>query len=264
MTRVLTAVALVALLVLCLWLPPVAFATFVAVAVLLGWHEFARLASEAGARPMRGLGPLAALACSLGFVATGWIEDAPLLALLLTVLASTGAALVAGRRHPALAVRRAVATVAGCVWIGTLPGCHLAIRLRPDGLAWLALLYVCVPSGDIAALYGGRTVGRTPLAPSLSPNKTVEGSLAGGAASCLAGGVLSLFALPEVSTWEGLAVGLGLGVAGQLGDLFESSLKRSAGVKDSSGLLPGHGGLLDRVDGLLLAGAALYLYLGLR
>jgi phosphatidate cytidylyltransferase len=107
-------------------------------------------------------------------------------------------------------------------------------------------------AGDVAAYYGGRTLGRHKLAPTISPNKTIEGSIAGLAGSILAGILLGSWLLQRQVAYLAFA-SLAAGIAGQLGDLAESALKRSSGVKDSSSLLPGHGGMLDRLDSLIFA-----------
>ena len=124
-------------------------------------------------------------------------------------------------------------------------------------------------AGDIAALYVGRAWGRHKLAPSLSPNKTWEGTLGSVAGSLLVtGGLLGLAAglaqwdstklsYPE-DVWYWLVLAVVVNVAAQVGDLAESALKRAAGVKDSGSLLPGHGGVLDRIDALLLAAPVLW------
>ena len=105
--------------------------------------------------------------------------------------------------------------------------------------------------GDTAALLVGRAYGKHPLAPAISPNKTWEGAVANFLASALTGAVLSLFIGPPA--WVGLAVGALAGVTGQMGDLLQRALKRSVNKKDSGGILPGHGGLLDRMDSLLVS-----------
>ena len=106
----------------------------------------------------------------------------------------------------------------------------------------------------------GRAWGRKKLAPAISPGKTVEGGF-GAAGGSIAGALLfkGLF-FPELALLHALVLGLGVGVFGQLGDLWESVLKRSAQVKDSGTLIPGHGGLLDRVDSVLFAGPFVYYY----
>ena len=155
------------------------------------------------------------------------------------------------------------------VYIGftltTLP----LIGAQEGGPSLLLLLLCVVWSGDIAALYVGKSVGRRKLAPKLSPNKTWEGTAASVAGSLLVtlvliqlakyleGRGIELLAYPG-SVWHWLLLALILNIAAQLGDLAESALKRGAGVKDSGTLLPGHGGVLDRIDALLLAAPVLW------
>ena len=129
----------------------------------------------------------------------------------------------------------------------------LLLMRREMVVVLLGILWV----GDAAAYYGGRTWGQHPLAPSISPRKTVEGAFAGLIGSVIAGVLLGVWVAGE-SSGALTAGALVTGCVGQVGDLAESALKRSAGVKDSSPLLPGHGGLLDRLDGLLFAAPVYY------
>jgi phosphatidate cytidylyltransferase len=145
-----------------------------------------------------------------------------------------------------------------------------------DGTGFVLFLFVCVWAGDIAALYIGRNFGRRKLAPRLSPNKTVEGAIASIAGSILCG--MGLYFLGEllaarlgytklhiaISWWHMLLLAAVLNLAAQLGDLLESAIKRGAGVKDSGTMLPGHGGILDRIDALLLAAPVLWYILLLK
>jgi len=153
---------------------------------------------------------------------------------------------------------RTLQLVGATAYLAILPCFLMLIRLGPGGRLWLTALLAVVFSGDTAAYLVGCRWGRRPLHPA-SPRKTVEGSLAGMGGGllvgCLCGPLLGLPTLQVV----GLAILVGLW--GQLGDLVESSLKRAAGVKDAGALLPGHGGLLDRADALLLATPIAYLYL---
>jgi phosphatidate cytidylyltransferase len=122
---------------------------------------------------------------------------------------------------------------------------------------WILVLFAIVWIGDSAAFYGGRTMGRHRLAPVISPKKTVEGAIAGVAGSVIAGTIGGSLVLGKpCMTMLGICVVTA--VAGQIGDLAESSLKRSAGVKDSSSILPGHGGILDRLDSLFFATPIFY------
>jgi phosphatidate cytidylyltransferase len=146
-----------------------------------------------------------------------------------------------------------------------------------DGTALLLFLFLCVWCGDIAALYIGKNFGRRKLAPSISPNKTWEGSIASVAGSVLfgmalifAGDYLSLHnsSFNRLHTtwpwWQFVLLAVLLNIAAQIGDLVESAIKRGVGVKDSGTLLPGHGGVLDRIDALLLAAPVLWYVLVFR
>ena len=262
MQRIVTAVVLIALFAASLYFTeqPVVFVAVLMGFLALAWREYSGLAAEAGAAPLRGLGMLLAISCAAAFALP--YPGAPIAALGAAAVISTAAGLAAGQKHPALAVRRVVATFGGCVWLGLLPGFQVGLRYRPnDGIAWLVFLYVAVSAGDIFAYYGGRTMGRHPLAPSLSPKKTIEGTISGLVASTIGAAIIGFYWLPELDLVSAGLLGLLLGAVGQAGDLFESSLKRAAKTKDSSALLPGHGGILDRIDGLLFGGAALYVVL---
>jgi phosphatidate cytidylyltransferase len=145
---------------------------------------------------------------------------------------------------------------------------------RDDGKALLLFLMVCVWAGDSAALYIGRAFGRHKLS-RLSPNKTWEGSIASVAGSVIAG-LAVVFAGQALSArgntvlhilqpvWESILLAILINIAAQLGDLLESAIKRGVGVKDSGTMLPGHGGILDRIDALLLAAPALWVVLLLK
>jgi phosphatidate cytidylyltransferase len=145
-----------------------------------------------------------------------------------------------------------------------------SLRDTANGPSLVVFLLCAVWAGDIAALYVGRTWGRRKLAPALSPNKTWEGTIASVAGSLIVTGVLLefgsllaqwnivLLSFADEVWWYWLILAVLVNVAAQVGDLAESALKRSAGVKDSGTILPGHGGALDRIDALLLASPALW------
>ncbi|HZQ42621.1 MAG TPA: phosphatidate cytidylyltransferase [Acidobacteriaceae bacterium] len=151
------------------------------------------------------------------------------------------------------------------------------IRAEGDGLVLLLFLFLCVWSGDIAALYVGKRFGRRKLAPELSPNKTWEGAIASVIASVVFGVGLILYGdwlslhgssftrlHTDAPWWQFVLLAILLNCAAQFGDLLESALKRGAGVKDSGTMLPGHGGILDRIDALLLAAPVLWFVLVIR
>jgi phosphatidate cytidylyltransferase len=134
------------------------------------------------------------------------------------------------------------------------------LRQLSDGPDYVFYLFGVVWLGDAAALIVGRLLGRHRLAPRLSPGKTIEGAV-GGFLGSLCGAILGgRWLLGHLTLSQCIALGCLLAVLGQLGDLSESLLKRSSGVKDSAVLIPGHGGILDKVDGILFGAPALYYY----
>src|ERR1700734_1090643 len=157
----------------------------------------------------------------------------------------------------------------GLIWIAYPLTLIPLLWKQEDGPALLLFLMVCVWSGDTAALYVGRAFGKHKLAPRLSPGKTWVGSIASIVGSMLIAGLVvyisdvltargNLILHISEPVWQTLLLAAILNVAAQLGDLLESAIKRGAGVKDSGTLLPGHGGILDRIDALLLAAPVLW------
>jgi phosphatidate cytidylyltransferase len=180
-------------------------------------------------------------------------------ALLVVVLLSAIHSLP-GAAEPAEKARAAAMLALGAVYVGGLLAMYPRTLSLPRGEHWVLLGILSVAAGDTMAYFTGKSIGRTKLSPSISPNKTVEGAL-GGLLGSLACSVLYAHAfLPGVPAWYAASAGAAVGIFGQAGDLFESLLKRAAGVKDSGTIFPGHGGILDRADGILAAGPVLYLF----
>ena len=148
--------------------------------------------------------------------------------------------------------------MSGLLYIPFMLGHLILIRDWPQGVTWVFFLLAVVFAGDTAAFYVGRVMGRHKLAPRVSPGKTVEGAIGGLAASVIVGILFRKYCFPEFGLGGWIVLVFGLGALGQTGDLFESMLKRSVDVKDSGWVMPGHGGLLDRIDGLIFAAPGLY------
>lgn len=150
----------------------------------------------------------------------------------------------------------------GVVYIAGFLSYLIWIRLSTDGSALIIFLLFLIWGGDAGAYYAGRSIGRRKLYPQVSPNKTVEGAF-GGLVGSFIGGFLAkmIFGLSFFSFFDLVFLAILLGGFGQLGDLTESMLKRSAGVKDSSALIPAHGGLLDKLDSVAFAAPLFYYYL---
>ncbi|MBN2492855.1 MAG: phosphatidate cytidylyltransferase [Planctomycetes bacterium] len=208
--------------------------------LLAGIGAPVRVLTAAGALALLGAARSSAAAAGLVFVA---------LAVVLLLVALT-------RPAPADGVREIGAALFALVYLGVFPAVLILLRRRADGWEIVVGLLACVKAGDIGAYFTGRFLGRYRLAPRLSPRKTVEG-LAGGLTLAAATGALLLgpaFGVAALGGARGgLVFGLAAGAAGALGDLVESMLKRAAQTKDSGGVLPGFGGILDLIDSPLLA-----------
>lgn len=240
------------LLALLLVVPEPVFAVLVIALLAFGAYEVMR-AAEPNAPLTYGLSAAAAGAL---FLAVARINPLIPLGLLLATTAATIALLL----WPA----SRLAATAGGWWLGAamytaVPGAHLVLtRNFVDGQEWLVVLLAITFATDTGAYAVGRLLGRHRLAPAISPNKTVEGAIGGlalGAAAAI--GVPMLLDVGTRMPGPLLLAAL-VPLGAMAGDLVESALKRRLGVKDMSGLLPGHGGLMDRLDSLLVAGPCLY------
>lgn len=148
----------------------------------------------------------------------------------------------------------------GFLYLPLLMSYLVLLREMDHGIKWIFLLLIIVMSGDTAAFYVGSNFGKRKLYPIVSPNKSVEGMLGGLGGSIIGTLLAGATFFPELTIVAAVATALFVGLLGQLGDLFESLLKRSFGVKDSGNIFPGHGGMLDRLDSVLFAAPSLYLY----
>jgi phosphatidate cytidylyltransferase len=259
MARVLSALAILPLVIGTVWfLPPLATLILAEVVLVLAFFEYVTLAAAFGARFPRSLTLVAT-----GATAAAVAYDVTTVVLMASTLTLGVVSLVSARRGREMLLDVA-STVLPVLYLGLPIGALVAVR-GSAGREAVMLLLATIMVSDTAQYYGGRWLGRTPLAPAISPKKTVEGALFGLAAGTAL--ILALSAgMPGLETSNlaqravfGLAI-VGLGI---VGDLFESQLKRGAGVKDASTLIPGHGGVLDRIDSLLFAAPGFYLFLQL-
>jgi len=167
-----------------------------------------------------------------------------------------------GEEAPALsAADEAARLVLGATWVSGLLACLPLLRRFDHGLVWIILLLAVTWLGDTGAYFAGRAFGKTKLYQKISPKKTWEGAVGGLALSVVGALVICHFWLPDVGLIQMALLAAVLDCAGVAGDLAESMLKRSFGVKDSGSIMPGHGGILDRIDSLLFSGPLLYLFL---
>ena len=252
-------VALPALLAACFLGPPALPVALVAVAVLLGLWEFFRLLEARRLRPQRRTGCVLTLAIFADVACPGWAGAPVWPFATLLLLART---LLPGRELTER-IPDAAGTLLGAVYLGALGGTLAGLRIiEPvNAGAWrLVLLLAIIMASDTLAFFSGHALGRHRLAPTLSPGKTIEGAcggILGGVAGALA---VRAIGLPSLPLAHAFVLGVVVSALGILGDLDESLLKRWAGVKESGILFPGHGGMLDRLDGLLFGAPALYYY----
>jgi len=154
---------------------------------------------------------------------------------------------------PANGLKGGALLVTGALWVGGLFPYFALLRNLPGGIAGLIFMLLVAIVSDTAAYFGGRTMGRTKLIPSVSPNKTVEGAVSGLIGSVIAGLILRSLLTPQWSPETTAGIAAGIAILAQVGDLAGSAFKRCAGVKDSGWIFPGHGGLLDRTCSLVFA-----------
>jgi len=257
--RVYSALVLLPLLyLLTRHLPPAAFFVFITAIVLLAQWEFLALFFEKPHLPQHILvgfpGALLLLIAMQWPVVLGF--SLALSIIIVSLLCYQVTFAPPESRHLSMFV-----ILFGILYVGYTLGHFLWLRNQQEGALLVLFVLLVTWAGDAAAYYVGKTCGSRPLAPRLSPNKTIEGFLGGLVVAPLIAWVAHIWFLPAVRPVDCLILGLLFTVLGLLGDLSESALKRYAGVKDSGGLIPGHGGMLDRVDSLLLNAPVFYYYM---
>lgn len=238
---------------------PIPFVIAVAVASVLGQLEFYRMCGADGLVPLRAAGIVAGLALLGVFhFGCGGTAVIPLLTAVFLLLCTFR---LFSPRDTKGALEEIAVTLAGIIYVSWLLGHQILLRGMEGGAHLIFLLYLTTWAGDTGAYYAGRMAGRTKLYEKISPKKTWEGAVGGLIASIGAAILIKYWFMPGLSVGQCVVIGCLLGVSGQIGDLVESLMKRSLSVKDSGSIIPGHGGILDRVDSLLFSGPVLYYYL---
>jgi phosphatidate cytidylyltransferase len=288
--RILTAIVLIPIVLgLVLRAPVPVLALVAALVALLAVQELLKLAEEYGMRPFR-WPTYIFVGLFFLFLAISPGDDKPLLSAAIFIYSVGFAAAIAPFIFLTVGMRRAdlssafpaaMVSVFAFTYIALPMGFLVQIRGQWSGAFLLLYLLLLVWAGDIFAYFVGRSLGRHRMSPRVSPNKTWEGAIASLLASLAVGVLLYDYALPISSAllnahlierrdgffalqkpplWPTLLLSAAINIAAQLGDLVESLIKRGAGVKDSGNLLPGHGGMLDRIDALLFAAPVLWYY----
>ncbi len=289
--RIATAVVLIPIVLLLVLRAPVpVLAVFAGVVALVTVQEFLKLTESYGVQPLR---LPTYIFVGLIFLLLGLLSAAsetPQLSSLKFVLGLGFACALAPFVFLTISMRRAqmsgaypaaAASAFAFFYVAVPMAMLVQLRQQWAGAFWLLYLLLVVWAGDIFAYFVGRSVGRHLMAPRISPKKTWEGAAASLAASLVVGGLLftyalqissfllrlrlierrdGLFGLEKPELWPIILLTVALNIAAQLGDLVESLIKRGAAVKDSGTILPGHGGMLDRIDALLFAAPVLWFY----
>jgi phosphatidate cytidylyltransferase len=265
--RWLTSIVALPFVIFMIWHSVVTFFLLISIVALICLMEYFIMVFRDKPRPV-GLISLGGIFGALMIAAAHAHSPEMMLGILVLNLGCCAAVSVWGSKTGGLAPNAIGRQLQGMVYIPLLLGFLVLMRRQPYGLVWIFYLMVIIFSGDIGAYYVGTWWGKHKLNPRVSPGKTIEGALGGLGANILVGCGINFYAdvLPWGLAMPKLAWGWAVlffvvaGAIGQLGDLFESQLKRAAKIKDSGKILPGHGGLLDRVDALIFAAPVAYLF----
>lgn len=235
---------------------PLVFLVLAIAVVLMGNHEYFSMVSRIGVKGYPFLAAVLSSALTLCFYFNGhYLPELCAVAVIATFMFWFFT-----DKDVQTSINQIAYTLLGVFYVAGLLGFFVLLRNLEGGQYLIFFVFIVIWMGDTAAYYGGRRFGKTPLAPHISPNKTVEGAIAGLGGSLLGGIAAKFWFLGHIPLIHCLIVTIICGIIGQFGDLAESVLKRNTGTKDSGALIPGHGGILDRLDSLMFACPAFYIY----
>ncbi len=262
MARVLTAIIFLPILFAALWASsPIWFVALAALGILLGLYEYYALAKEGG--------QIQGILAGAAILAAFYYDQHNLIVIVIATLVIVELLVQlfgkANEEDFSHALPAAAVKVFGVLYVALLGGYIIAIRVIESPIPNLAaklltLFFIVVFAGDTGAYYTGRTIGKNKLAPRVSPGKTVEGAIGGMVGNVIAALIAHFTFFPELKIAHAIPLALAIGVLGVTGDLCESMLKRGAKAKDAGKLIPGHGGLLDRLDSMLFNAPLLYYF----
>lgn len=266
MSRIITALIVLPILVASILISSLAplFAALAFAALSIGLYEFWILARRRGIKADVVVGFVGAAALFTVFYFDK-PRDIPVLLLLLLpglTIAALSAAMLRGAPFENM-IASVGSTVLGVMYVAYLGGHLVAVRMgfeQPRAAHLLSFFFLVIMGSDAGAYYTGRLLGRHKLAPKISPGKTWEGAVGGMAASLLMAVAAYYWFFPELPLKAALPLAAVMNLLGVLGDLTESAIKRGAGAKDAAQILPGHGGLLDRLDSLLFNAPVIYYF----
>ena len=258
MARVISGALLLAGVVAAIWfLEPIFLLGIAVLVALLAFREYADMAARAGAHVSRPAGAIAVALVCIAVAIPGMPLDAALAGATLGLSALSLSRTLAPA--PGAALQSAAIAAFAPIYIGLPLGLLAATRWMLGREAAL-LLILTVAISDTFQYYTGRTFGRRLLAPVISPKKTVEGAIGGFIGAVVSLAAIGYWWLPQMGLTARILLGVAVAAVGIVGDLFESLLKRSVEMKDASAVIPGHGGVLDRIDALLFAAPVFYVF----
>jgi phosphatidate cytidylyltransferase len=255
--RVLTAVIGLPLIIALIWLGNPWFALIIAAAAIMGSYELYRMAGHRKVRPLTCLG-LAVILLLVISPCCPYTETKPIIVTAATIISLIW---VLFRSPKEEAFNNWAWTMAGIMLIGWTLSYWTALRDLETGREWTFWIMITIMINDSSAYFTGRAWGKRALAPDISPKKTWEGAIGGLVASIIVSIIFCLIFSLAITYWQSAILGGIISIFAQFGDLVESLIKRNVGVKDSGKLLPGHGGILDRIDSFILTGIVSYYFI---
>ncbi len=251
--RIISALVGIPLVVIAVWFGSIPLILLIGLIIVLGLREMNEMLAKLGLKPSIWLAVAGGLIMTAGAFLYKDGYPGPTITIILFMHLLATVAL-----YPRYSLLDSAGTMMGTMYVGLMNYFYL-LRMMPDGWIWLIFTLTATWATDTAAYFVGMAFGRRRIAPALSPKKTLEGAVGGFAGSIMVAGVFSyIYTFLPMS--KVLLLGLSLGAAAQVGDLLESAFKRQAGVKDSSALIPGHGGILDRIDSTLFTAPLVYYF----
>ncbi|BAF59439.1 MAG: phosphatidate cytidylyltransferase [Pelotomaculum sp.] len=251
--RVISALAGIPLIILAVWHGGIPLLLLTGLIVLLGLREMMEVMARLGLKPSLLLAAAGGVILLAGAYLYNDGYPGPTITIILFLHLIAAVAF-----YPRYTLLDGAGTLMGTLYVGLLSYLYL-LRTLPDGWIWLVFMLAGTWASDTAAYFTGMAFGKRRIAPVLSPKKTLEGAIGGLLGSFLAG-CLFVSVYPFLPPAKILLLSLMVGMAAEVGDLLESAFKRQAGIKDSSKLIPGHGGILDRFDSALFTAPLVYYY----
>lgn len=254
--RIITAIIGIPLLIIVVWFEPRVFTVAIVLIAALAGKEFYTIAEHTNIRPLSYTGLIFIAILIISYI----FQPLSKIVIIFIGLICTAIMVLLNNNTPNR-FHTWIWTNIGIIYIGFLLSYWTDLRNLTDGKWWVFWTIGVIMSCDIAAYFSGKKWGKHHLAPQVSPNKTWEGAISGTLTGTIVGIVLAFIFPLNLSLWLIIILSFVITILAQIGDLLESTMKRSIGIKDTGNFFPGHGGVLDRIDSYMFTGAFIYLFL---